>query len=364
MFKLARILLSKMIPNANNKQNQKSGNNSTNIQAQRDIVVNHGLGYEDIKKIFIDLFRENFLTLQNDAQNTIKQRFEEFTNNLIAALKNESQINLDAAKDPDLQYAIFTSQKEYARSGKEDLLNLLTDLLVERFKSEDHDFKKIVLNEAIQAANKLTKQQLNTMSLVFLGAESGKAINDVKSFENHLKTFLPFCEDYKGGSFDFRHIEYVGCGNINFVGSKFTDHLKANYGGVLSKGFDAEKIKELQLTAEQIKQFIIPCLRDDKKLQINALNHTVIEDRGRELGLENEKINRLKKLHDDYLYTEEEILELLAVISPQLLTLNNNWNTTNLGQLKLTPVGIAMAQANITRITGEKYELNIWLNAP
>ncbi|WP_409371326.1 LPO_1073/Vpar_1526 family protein, partial [Legionella quinlivanii] len=46
---------------------------------------------------------------------------------------------------------MFTSQKEYARSGKVDLLNLLTNLLIDRFKSEGHDFKTIVLNEAIQS---------------------------------------------------------------------------------------------------------------------------------------------------------------------------------------------------------------------
>lgn len=348
----------------NNKQVQKGGNESTNLQAQGNITINNGLGYEDVKQICIDLFRDNFLALQNEAQNTIKKRFEEFTNNLIEALKNESQINLNAAKDPDLQYAIFTSQKEYARSGKEYLLNLLTDLLIDRFKVEEHDFKKIVLNEAIQAANKLTKQQLNIMSLVFLGAESVKGVTDVNFFVNHLKTFLPFCDDYKGGAFDFRHIEYVGCGNIHFIGSKLTDHLKTNYAGVLSKGFEVEKIKELSLTTEQIKQFIIPCLRDNKKIQINALNHNVIADIGLKLGMDMENISRLKKLQDDYLYTEEEIVELLAAISPQLLTLNTFWSTTNLGQLKLTTVGIAMAQANITRITGEKYELNIWLNAP
>ncbi|MCC5015110.1 MULTISPECIES: LPO_1073/Vpar_1526 family protein [unclassified Legionella] len=79
--------------------------------------------------------------------------------------------------------------------------------------------------------------------------------------------------------------------------------------------------------------------------------------------MNNEQITSIKKLHDAYLYTEKEILEHLEEISPQLLLLNNHWNTTNLGQLKLTTVGIAIAQANITRITGEKYELNIWLNA-
>ncbi|HBD9385720.1 TPA: hypothetical protein KLD75_000179 [Legionella pneumophila] len=363
MFKLAKTLLSKMIPKEKNKQIQKAGKESTNLQAQGNITINNGIGYDDVKQICCDLFRENFLSLQHEAENTIKQRLDEFTSNLIVALKNESQINLDAAKDPDLQFAIFTSQKEYARSGKVDLLNLLTNLLIDRFKSEGHDFKTIVLNEAIQVANKLTKQQLNIISLVFLSAESAKVIINILSFENYLKTFLPFCENFRGGLYDFRHIEYVGCGNITFIGSKFTDHLKANYGGVLSKGFDLNEIQELPLTTEQFKRLIIPCLRNNKKFQINALNHTVLEDIGRQLGLDSEKIQILKKLQDDYLYTEEEILELLASISPLLLTLNTNWNTTHLGQLKLTTVGVAVAQANITRITGEKYELNTWLNA-
>ncbi|MCW8452614.1 hypothetical protein [Legionella quinlivanii] len=87
MFKLAKTLLSKMIPKEKNKQIQKAGKESTNLQAQGNITINNGIGYDDVKQICCDLFRENFLSLQHEAENTIKQRLDEFTSNLIVALK-------------------------------------------------------------------------------------------------------------------------------------------------------------------------------------------------------------------------------------------------------------------------------------
>jgi len=231
-----------------NNQDQRSGDNSTNIQATGDVTV-IGVTYGEVRQIAEDLFKANFLMLQGEARNTAQQRAEEIINAFLAALQKEKAITLDVARDPDLQHALFAAQRDYARSGKNDLKMLLVDILVERSKIKDDELKKIVLNEAIQVASKLTLKQLNAISIRFLIAFSRDlSINNLEKFNNYLTTkLLPFCTDLAEEQSDYQHIEYAGCGTVSVLQSDIYNFLKVNYSGFLSKGFDQDAMSYRQM---------------------------------------------------------------------------------------------------------------------
>lgn len=344
-----------------NKQGQSSGDNSTNIQAAGNVTF-VGVSYDDARKIAIDVFKANFLELQGEAQKVALQRAEELVVAFLTKIQEEN-IPIDAAKDPDMQHVLFSAQRDYARSGKDNLKMLLVDILVERAKTGDNELKKIVLNEAILVAPKLTIKQLNAISIRFLIAESRNPdVNNVEKFKTYLKSnLLPFCNELAKERSDYKHIEYAGCGTVGLLNSDIYTYLKGNYSGVLSLGFDDGAIPPLALNPQQRSKLIIPCLNDQSKLQISAINDEAISFAGQERGLNENQITQLKDLQNKHLFSKEAVEQQLTSMDKRFIELLHTWSNSGLGRLELTTVGIALAHANIKKTIDLDLDLEVWI---
>lgn len=193
----------------------ESGDKSTINQAGRDINVTHkheGFSYQDVKDISLDVFKKNFYKLSEDTTAEVDRRAEILINSIIERLKfleiPEKRL-ADKIKNPDVQYALITAQKQYARSGEEESLEMLTELLVQRFSVNEGSLKKIVINEAIECVSKITLNQIHNLTFLFL-VKSSKS--------NHLDNLLKLLNDFsiKAGhildqSIDFyEHLQYAG----------------------------------------------------------------------------------------------------------------------------------------------------------
>lgn len=262
-----------------------------------------------------------------------------------------------------MQYALFTAQRDYARSGKKDLKMLLVDILVERAKVGSNELKKIVLNEALQVAPKLTTQQLNALSIRFLILYSiNNSINSLETFNDYLKKQLsPFCKELAKENSDYQHIEYASCGTVTILQGHIYDAFKRNYSGILSNGFNEEAITPLLLSPQQRKKLITLCLRDNTKFQVSAINDESINSAAKECGLDENKIVQLKDLQNAHLLTKEALEKEMSNLDPKFSELFHTWNNSGLGNLQLTTVGIALAHANIKKTIGIDLDLGIWI---
>ena len=148
------------------RQSQKGGDGSTNIQAEKLTVV-QGLTYPEVRQVAIDVFKSNFYELAGEAKAIAAERAEQVTEDFLNKLQKENPEGFSKAQDPDFQHALFTVQKEYARTGDEDLGDLLVDLLVDRSKQENRNILQIVLNESLSVAPKLTDDQLAALAVAF-----------------------------------------------------------------------------------------------------------------------------------------------------------------------------------------------------
>ena len=118
-------------------QNQQVSDSGTAIQAGGSVtLINTGLSYSDVREVALDVFRANFFELSGIAKDTARARAEQVTEEFLSKLEKENPNGLGKANDPDFQYALFTVQREYARTGDKDLGDLLVDLLVDRSKQE------------------------------------------------------------------------------------------------------------------------------------------------------------------------------------------------------------------------------------
>lgn len=103
-------MLKKLLAIIMNKQSQKGGDQSTNIQAD-SVTITQGITYTEARDIALDIFRSNFLQLSSDAAEVARKRAEEITENFLKKLQSENQSGVNNAQDPDFQHALFPSKK-------------------------------------------------------------------------------------------------------------------------------------------------------------------------------------------------------------------------------------------------------------
>ena len=194
-----------------NKQDASGGDNSTVNQAGGNIINNYyGIDYRTAREISLDAFNENIYKLSEKAAAVATQRAEELMDNFLSKLEEvEKQMPglINKTQDPDIQYAVINAQKQYARRGEKESLDLLTNLLLDRFKAEDGSLKSIVLNECIELMPKLTNTQIVNVTIIFLVKYC--ALPKYSTFINTLYR-IHNSQSIEINISDFEHLMYSG----------------------------------------------------------------------------------------------------------------------------------------------------------
>jgi hypothetical protein len=344
---------------------QEGGEGSTNIQA-----VNYygGLTYKDAKDIALDVFESNFYKLSTVAANVASERAEKMVENYLAKLQQEKPESILNVNDPDIQFALFTAQKEYARSGDENVGDMLVELLVERTKVKERNFKQVVLNEAIEVLPKLNTIQLNILSILFvISYVRFPNINSIQTLKDILNLYLdPYIPETTISDNQFLHLEYCGCINAERLTTReITAPFKMNYPGLFSRGFSREVIMQRfdnQLTERIEMELFTRCLHNPSLLQINAIDKSILENKIKELSIDSSIISQLNQLFDEDLMTDNQIKEKLIELFPPFVKVNQFWEGTAIKSSRLTTVGIAIAHANLKKNSNIDADLEIWIH--
>jgi len=345
------------------KQEQQSGDNSTNIQADQ-ITVNQGLSYADVKEVALDVFRANFYELVGKANETAGARAEEITEKFLKKLQAENPSAFSKAEEPAFQRALFTVQQEYASTGDKDLGDLLVDLLVDRSKHEHRDILQIVLNESLSTASKLTEDQLAALAIIFLFRYTQR--HDIGNHELLAEYFdkyvLPFVGKLTKTESCYQHLEFTSCGSVSMSSIMLVTILKNFYQGLFLNGFDPDEVAKREVSIGVDNRFFIQCLNDSSKLQVKALNKDGLEKDldSNSIGAE-DKI-KIIELFNLGLMSDEEAIKKCVYIRPYMEEVFSTWASSSMANFKLTSVGIAIGHANIKRLTGEFANLSIWIN--
>ncbi len=344
------------------RQSQKGGDSSTNYQAQRDIVIS-GPSYSEVEQIAMTVFKANFLELGDKAAERALERAQDFVEAFLKKAAEEGQTKISEAENPDFRYALFSAQKEYARTGDEDLGELLVQLLIDRTKIRSRDLMQIVLNESLTVAPMLTPDQLDTLSLVFLIKRTrSRGLNSLAALHSYLdRLILPFLPGVSSRESAYEHLEYARCGAISIDSVQVEEAFRQHYPGLLCKGFSQEEILIVGLAPEAYPHLIVPCLHDDALLQVNALDDESIDANCAQLGIDSEKAKALKSLQIGKVMEPQEVKEYLTGVRPQMERLFEVCDSTSMKHMTLTSVGIAIAHANIKRQAGEVFDLSIWI---
>lgn len=149
-------------------QDQRAGDNSTNYQANAITIVN-GVTLEDVHVTVKALFDSNFPKLLKDAEIVIQRRFREMEQRMAQlVVERLTREQWRSFADPDVQYKTYETFREGVRIRDTQLRELLMQLLVKRVASDDIELDRIVLNDALTVAPRLTSTHLSVLALISL----------------------------------------------------------------------------------------------------------------------------------------------------------------------------------------------------
>ncbi|EOV9528761.1 MULTISPECIES: LPO_1073/Vpar_1526 family protein [Bacillus cereus group] len=343
---------------------QKGEEGSTNIQA---LNYNAGISYEDARNIALDVFKNNFYELSATAAEVASARAEEITEIYLQELREKKPEAVSNVNDPDIQFALFNAQMQYARNDDKELGEVLVDLLVERTEVKERDFKQIVLNESIEVLSKLNKEQIDILTLVFcLRSIRMPHITSLLELKKYLEDTIDplFTKNALKGS-HLLHLEYCGCLNVERLGSSNLHKLFSDtYDGLFCKGFTLDEFKnQFDHISEDAKKRLLRSSLHDKTntlLQFNAMSAANLEWLGEELGLTPVDIINLKNSFENNKMSENQVEEVLKNLYPNYTMLVELWEKTDLKSSNLTTVGIAIAYTNLKRFIDLPVDLNEW----
>ena len=349
----------------NRDQQQQVGEGATAVQAGGSVIITQvGLSYSEVRDVALDVFRANFYQLAGPAMETAKARAQEITEDFLKKLQQENPDGFGKGQDPDFQHALFTVQKEYARTGDKDLGDLLVDLLVDRSKQDQRDILQIVLNESLATAPKLTDAQLAVLAVIFLFryTQSQWIGNHQQLGEYFDRHVLSFSSKLVKNSACYQHLEFTGCGSVQMGEITLENILDQTYPGQFLKGFDQSEITNREISIGLDQRFFIPCLNDPTKFQVRANNKTILEQNLSANDIKPEDRAKIVALFDVGKMSHAEIREKCISIRPFMESVFDTWSDSPMKSFTMTSVGMAIGHANIKRLVGEFASLSIWIN--
>ncbi len=346
---------------------QEGGKQSTNFQGQ-NVNVYHGITYADAKEIALDVFKANFIQLKSDAARIAAERAEEITESILNRLNDKSPEILDTFEQPAMQDALFTAQKEFAKSGDKDLGDLLVDIIIDRAGQPTRTMLQIILDESLLIAPKLMLNQLDTLTISFLLLKTKRQqLNSFIEFENYLKNYIfPFVDNLTSEDEHYTYLEYLRCGQIRDGSySNLEDILRIHYKGFFSKGFEEAEIINI-FGIETFDWFfrykiLTKCFHDDSKLQIWAYDEDELQEKTIEMGLSEHQKRQLFDLFERTTMSGNKIKALLIQFDARMGKIFEVWTNSLFRRFELSHVGIAIAHANYKRKTGEANDLSKWI---
>lgn len=188
-------------------------------------IVSYGLNYMEVKDLFSTLFESNFPKIRDIAYQTSCDSMTLFYEKFLSLFsENARNYRNETFQDPDFQFILCRSIESAARFDSENLRSILASILLKRIENSDSHLEKILYDEAISVAHKLSLNQLKILTSNFILSYLPFTLNTVSwsVLENHFnEKLIPFI-DFHNVPADFQYSEYCGCSSVNHLFGAFS----------------------------------------------------------------------------------------------------------------------------------------------
>lgn len=227
--------------------NQRSGDDSTNFQANRDITVNYPAtivmySFEEMAK-HLQLSVFGGLPDETKKQSAMNQQSysQVLSGNLNKIIKQGAELK-KVIDSIDFQYIAKKAGISAIRSSSIELQKSLSLLIVQRINNDDEELRRIVFNEAIETIDKLTVNQQKQLALCLLMTRvTIDSLTDIKKFIEFIeKKVLPLL-DYNESAVDLMHLTYTGCVSKSSFSMELDSLLTRKYPHIFYGDITAKK---------------------------------------------------------------------------------------------------------------------------
>jgi hypothetical protein len=185
-------------------QQQRIQKHAVGIQGGRDVEVGHltinnttGISVADVKDECLLLFNENFPRLREEAIAAARSNVDKLIPLMEKNIRsNIERIDLGRLADPDILASLNDAVQATARKGAALDLDLLSELVVTRLRTDSSDFLSVVAEEAIRVLPRLTSSQLAflALSIGLSVRRTDPPITSTSELEENGKVLLPFVQ--------------------------------------------------------------------------------------------------------------------------------------------------------------------------
>jgi hypothetical protein len=346
----------------NNKQTQKVGDQAVAIAGGRDVNVTVGVTAAEVTAIVTEVFAKSFLSLRSQAAEAAAERAAEILAKFIAALEKENPDGLKQANSVDFQVAVYNAQRDYARSGDEQLGDVLVDLLVERSKVPDRSLLQLTLTQALETVRLLTQNQISALALIYsLRYTANSEIANIDELLNYFDSSIwTQVESLSLSDASLMHLNAASCGNLSVAHATIPYLLLQSYYGLFQKGIFREAV-ELQSHTEAFASLLAPCFHDSSKLQVAAISDIHLGELIRQRALNPAEATAMRQLWRANTMSEGEVENFLRGSRSYMSDLISLWNRSRMKNFELSSVGLAIGHAALRRKGLTQASLEIWI---
>lgn len=248
-----RFILKQNYNNSNNKF--KNCSITYNDSTKKEEILN------EVKYIISENFNNNIQQLVSIAREEVNKRALELQMELIKQVSEFSEERfvkfIELFKTPAYQYSLIEAQKTYAIYGDVNKKNILLDLLLKKTEEQNETLTDIGINIAIETIKKLTKKQIDLMSLfyvIYWSFSDNGTEEDFKDFA--LKVIKPFLNVVPINANNAKHLEELNL--LQFYNNKFLSPYQVFITNHKLQNISADDLKHLMsLWDEELKKLDI-----------------------------------------------------------------------------------------------------------
>lgn len=338
-----------------NKQQQKGGDHSANLQAG-EIHLHVGMSATEVHRYIESLFEANRPSYSPDADKLARDREKHLISAVIHELQARNVQLPTMVGAPIIQQRLVETQQVVTRYGDPMLEGLLVRLLADLGEAAPRSLEQIVLNESLRVASLLTADQLNILTLVFILRHTvNQTVVDRESLHGYvLSRLVPFLDALPEKESAYQHLVYTGCairGIERLSRFRVLKQLQQTYLAAFTDEFDADEIAEFTFVPAGT---FVPSRANPGRLRstvqhVDAL--TRLQEDVQKLADDPHEAGMFMHLFRSHVMNPSQIRDEMEAADPRMGKLIEMFESSTLGLITLTTVGISIARANFQRVT-------------
>ena len=364
----------------NNKQMQKAGNNSQQVQIG-NATINVGITEKRAREIFQEM---NEITRKNYTQDAFELAMKKISMFEELLMHKVEQVDgmLEAFRDPSFQLLLVEAQKRAAASDRESDFEMLTELLAHRVKQKDDRKIKASISKAVEIVDQIDDDALCglTVSYAILhwGPQTGNISQGLKTMNGLLSSLC--YRELPTGSDWVNHLDILDAVRVSSMGEfvKLSDFYANNWDGYICSGIQENSenhIKALKILHETNlpANWLVPhelnegYVRLPVRDQYSIAEMTVPTFEHGEFvsyrAIVQQEVDALNKIWNLYSKDSAQKLKVKHAFiekwdSYHTLSLIHTWWDTIPHSFTITPIGNVLAHANAQRYNSQIPSLN------